>query len=97
MSCKRVGPAGEIGIAAVGEQQIAALALDPGVVLRAPGQVELGAGDEILGMIFDPGMIEPHVIGDEIEHQPQAALAEPLAQPGQRRIAAEILCAPCSR
>ena len=31
------------------------------------------------------------MIGDEIEHQPQAALPEPLAQPGQGRIAAEIL------
>ena len=41
-------------------------------------------------MFLDPGMIEPHVIGHKIEHQPQAALAEPLAQAGQRRIAAKI-------
>ena len=60
--------------------------------MRRSGQVQLRAGDEILGMFFDPGMIEPHVIRDEIEHQSQAALAEPLAQPGQRGIAAEILC-----
>ena len=45
----------------------------------------------MLGMVFDPGMIEPHVIGHEIEHQSQAALAEPLAQPGQCGVAAEIL------
>ena len=40
---QRVGPAREVRIAAVGQQQIAALALDPGVVLRRPGQVQFGA------------------------------------------------------
>ena len=54
-------------------------------------------GDVILGMILDPGMIQPRVVGDEVEHQPQAALAEPLAQPGQGRVAAEVVDAPCSR
>ena len=42
-------------------------------------------------MIFDPGMIEPHVIGHEVEHELQAALAEPFAKSGQRSIASEIL------
>ena len=41
-------------------------------------------------MVFDPGMIEPHVIGHEVEHQSQAALAEPLAKPCQCRVSAEI-------
>ncbi len=40
-------------------------------------------------MIFDPGMIQSHVIGNEIQEQPQAALAEPFAQPRQRGIAAQ--------
>ena len=53
--------------------------------------------DEILGMLLDPGMIEAHVVGDEVEHQPQAALPQPLAQPGQGRVAAEVCDAPCSR
>ena len=88
---QRVGPAGEIRIAAVGQDQIAPLAFDPGVVLRSAGQVVFGALNEIVGMIFDPGMIEPHVIGHEVEHELQAALAEPLAQAGQGRVAAEIL------
>ena len=92
-----VGPAGEIRITAVGQEQIATLAFDPGVVLRSAGQVEFGALDEIVGMIFDPGMIEPHVIGHEVEHELQAALAEPLAQAGQRGVTPEILDAPCSR
>ena len=48
-------------------------------------------------MILDPGMIQARVIGDEVEHQPQAALPEPLAQPGQRGVAAEARDAPCSR
>ena len=60
-----------------------------GVVLRSAGQVEFGAVNEVVGMIFDPGMIEAHVIGHEIEHQLQTALSEPLAQTGQRRIASE--------
>ena len=86
-----VGPAGEIGITAVGEDQIAPLAFDSGIVLRSAGQVEFGALNEIVGMIFDPGMIEPHVIGHEVEHELQAALAEPLAQAGQSSVTPEIL------
>ena len=50
------------------------LALDPGVVLRRAGQVQFGAGDVILGVLLDPGVIQAGVVGDEIEHQPQAAL-----------------------
>ena len=73
------------------------LALDPGVVLRRPGQVQFGPGDEILGVVLDPGMIQAGVVGDEVEHQPQAALAEPLAQAGQGGIAAQVADAPCSR
>ncbi len=69
---QRVGPAGKIRITAMGEQQIAALAFDPGVVLRCAGQVNFGAPDEIVRMILDPGVIEPHVIGHEVEHEPQA-------------------------
>ena len=67
------------------------LALDPGVVLRRPGQVLFGAGDVIFGVLLDPGVIQAGVIGDKIEHQPQATLPEPLAQAGQSGIAAQIL------
>ena len=41
-------------------------------------------------MLLDPGMIERRVVGDEVEHQPQPALSQPLAQAGQRGIAAQI-------
>ena len=35
-------------------------------------------------------MIQARVVGDEVEHQLQAALPEPLAQAGQRRVAPEV-------
>ena len=91
------GQPGKIRIAAVGQQQVALLALDPGVVLRRPGQVEFRAGDVILGVVLDPGVIQSRVIGNEVQQQAQAALAEPLAQPGQSGIAAQVAHAPCSR
>ena len=53
---ERVGPAGKVGVAAVGEEHVASLAFDPDVVLRGAGQIEFGAADEVLGMVFDPGM-----------------------------------------
>ena len=37
------------------------------------------------------GMPEAHVVGHEIEHQPQAALVETMAEPGQRGVAAQLL------
>ena len=36
-------------------------------------------------------MTEPHVIGNEVEHQAEAAFLQTLAEPGQRGIAAEAL------
>ncbi len=45
----------------------------------------------MLRVFFDPGVVEPHMIRDKIEHQSQTAPAEPFAKPGQRGIAAEIL------
>ena len=92
-----VGPAGKVRIAAVGEQQVAALAFDPGVVLRSASQIEFGTLDEEIGMIFDPGMAEPHVIGDEVEHELEAAFAEPFAQACQRRRRRRDPYGPCSR
>ena len=40
-------------------------------------------------MVLDPGVIQRRVVGDEVEHQPQAAVAEPLAEPGQGGVAAQ--------
>ena len=88
---KRVGPAGEVGIAAVGKKHVAALAFDPRVILWSAGQVEFGALDEILGMRFNPGMTKTHVIWNEIKHEFEAALPESHSEPGQRVVAAEIM------
>jgi len=43
-----------------------------------------------LSVIFHPGMIEAGVVGNEIEQQAQATGTQSLAQPGQRRVPAEL-------
>ena len=87
---KGVRPAREIWIASVGENHIAAPALDSRIVLGKLGQVLLAAGYVIVGMILHPGMIQSGMIGNEVEHQAQAALAEFLAQAGQSGISSQI-------
>ena len=82
---QRVGPAGKVRIASVGQQQIAPLALDPGVVLRRAGQVEFRAGDVILGMVLDPGMIQSRVIGNEVQHQPAGRVCGAVREAGPAR------------
>ncbi len=92
-----VRPAGEEGVAPVSQEQITPGALDPGVVLRGPGQVELGPGDIVLRVILGPGMIQGGVIRYEVEHQPEAPPPQPFPQSGQRRISSEVGDAPCTR
>ena len=87
---QRVRPAWEVGVAPVRQDQIASLPLDPGVVLGLARELRLAGADEILGMILHPGVIRGHVVGDEVEHQPQPARGEALAQSGERRVAAEV-------
>ena len=41
-------------------------------------------------MRVDPGVIERDVVGDEVDQQAELAAVHSLAQPGQRRIAAEV-------
>jgi hypothetical protein len=72
------------------QKHIAAPALDPGLILRRADQVEFGAAHEIVGVVLDSRMTETHVIGDKIEHEPQAAPLQPFAQPGQAPVAAEL-------
>jgi hypothetical protein len=57
--------------------------------VRLAPKILVGAADEILGMGVNPGMIERHVVGHEIEHQPQAALLQARPQARQRAVAAE--------
>ena len=41
-------------------------------------------------MLVDPRVIRRHVVRDEVEHQLQSALLQPLSQTGERRVAAQI-------
>ena len=84
---QRVGPAGEVRIAAVGEHQRPVFRLTRSSSAAQRARSVLAAMDEVLRMLFDPGMIEAHVIRHKIEHQLQAALAQPrrAAGPAPRR------------
>ena len=87
---KSVRPARKVRIAPVGKNQVALFALYPGIVLRRSRQVQFGSGDEIVGVILDPGVIRGHVVWDKIEQQLQSAFLQPLSQTGERRVATEI-------
>ena len=78
-----VWPARKVRIAPVRQQDIAARASGPGIVLRRLSQIQFSAGDVILGVLLHPGVIQASVVGDKIEHQTQATLPQPLAQAGQ--------------
>ena len=86
---QRVGPAVEVRVAPMGQDQRAALAAMTPPVLRRLLQLGRAAGDEELRVRIHPRVVQRHVVGHEVEHQPQAASAQPLAQPRQCRIAAQ--------
>ena len=46
--------------------------------------------DEVVGVLADPWMIQCHVVRNEVEHQLESALSQPLSQAGERRIAAQV-------
>src|SRR5262249_41844736 len=71
------------------QKNVAVFSLHPGVILRCASEVEFGPADEVLGMVLHPRVAEAHVVGHEIEHEPQAALPQPLTQPGERGVASE--------
>ena len=79
-----VGPAGEVGVAAVSEDLAALRGGDGEVVVRLAGQQFLGAGDIILRVGENPVVVARRVIGDEVENQAQAALGQLAPQAGQR-------------
>jgi hypothetical protein len=41
-------------------------------------------------MILDPGVVEPGVVGHEVEHQAEISRAQPLAQTGEGGVSAEV-------
>ena len=88
---QRIAPAGEVGVAPVGEDLAAVHRLDGGVVLRLATEIVLGPLDEVLRVRVRPGVVERHVVGDEVDQQALPAPTEALAQAGQRRVAAEVV------
>ena len=87
---QRIGPAVKVRIAAVGQHQRPVFRLHAAVVLRRARQISLAAMDKVIRMLVDPGVIRGHVVRDEVEHQLQSALLQPLAQTRERRIPAQI-------
>jgi hypothetical protein len=66
-------------------------AADAAVVLRLRRELLLRPADEELRVRLDPAMVGSDVVGNEIEDEPQPAAGEPLAQPRERRVSAEIV------
>jgi hypothetical protein len=88
---QRVGPPSEVRIASVGEHATAVRALEPRVVLRLAREAIVGARDVVLRVRLHPRVIHARVIRDEIEQQPEAARAEPLAQARKRRVSSQLI------
>ncbi len=87
---ERVGPAGEVRIAAVGQDLAAGLRRQSIPVVRFTGQVVRRAADVELGVRLRPRMIETAVIRHEVEQQFLAAFPQSFAQPRQRFSVAEV-------
>src|SRR5438477_4265950 len=87
---RRVGPAGEVRVAPVGEPTCAGSRAQPPVVVGLTRQVVVAAMHIELRPLANPRMIERRVVGDEVQHQAQVAFGEPLAKELERAGAAEV-------
>ena len=58
---------------------------DAAVVLGLRGELLLRPAHEEVRVLAHPGVVRRHVVGDEVEDQPQAATLQAHAQPGERR------------
>ncbi len=85
-----VRPAGEVRILAMRQDDFALLGRDPDIVLRLLIEHGRRPGHKVLRVLLDPGMIQPRVIRDIIEHQLLPALRKPLAQATQCRRVSQI-------
>ena len=81
-----VGPCGEVGVPAAGEDGSVQSHERCGIV----GSVVGGALNEVLRMFGDPRVIGRDVIGHEVEEEPQAAVREFLARRGETVRTAEM-------
>jgi hypothetical protein len=86
---QRIRPARKVGIAPIGQHEIALLPLHPDVVLRSLGQVVFASGNVIFGVLFDPRVIGAGVIGNKVQHQLQAAFPQAVAKTCQGRVPAQ--------
>jgi hypothetical protein len=85
-----VRPPREVGIAAEGEHARAASDREAAPVLRLAREVIIRALDEELGVRGDPRVVGRDVVGHEVAQQLEPVPREPLAEPRQRRVAAEV-------
>src|SRR5262249_42119324 len=90
-------PAGEVGIAPVRKDQVAADSFNSCVVAGFPLQVNLGASDIVLRAVLHPRMINAGMIRNKIQHQPQSAFSKPLAQTEEGSVTSQLLMSPITR
>ena len=64
-----IGPAGEVGVPAVGQDERAATGLHLPVIVGLPFQVGVASLDVELGVLLHPGMIRGGVVGDEVHEE----------------------------
>ena len=64
-----IGPAGEVGVPAVGQDERAAAGLHLPVIVGLPLQVGFAPLDVELGVLLHPGMIRGGVVGDEVHEE----------------------------
>ncbi len=86
-----VGPAGEVGVAAVGQDEGAAGGLNPPIIMGLPLQVGFAPLDIELRMGLHPGMVRGRVVGDEVHHELEFSFLEALFQAEEVCLRAEIL------
>ena len=91
---ERVRPAVEVRVAPVRQDARALARLHAAVVLGLRGELLLRPGHEEVRVLGHPGVVRRHVVRDEVEDEAQAATLQALAEPGERRVAAEVLVDP---
>ncbi len=85
-----IGPAGEVGVPAVGQDERAATGLHLPVIVGLPFQVGFAPLDVELGVLLHPGMIRGGVVGDEVHEELKPPGSQALFQAEEVRLPAEI-------
>ncbi len=85
-----IGPADKVGIAPIGKDAVLTANFPSAKILRLRSKLLLGAGDEEVRVLLQPGMIRRNMVGYKVQDQPQTAAAHPLPQSGKRFIPSKI-------